>query len=186
MGFPCAFSLPKSLCLLPTIPSPLAPSLPNCHPLCPSRPWYSSNYSSAVFLFLCDLCVLSRYLSQNLFYSFNHVQFFFRESHCPFPLIWNRLCCLPHKLPSCANKCSVSSKHVILSVPMSWLCNKSSVVPSPGSVSSLPPAKSTRFAINTFPLLQHYDGSACLGMATRWQSGSSHLSLTALGGGEEC
>lgn len=75
---------------------------------------------------------------------------------CPFSVNLEPSLLLTHKWSS--HKCSVSSKHVILGAPKSWLCNKSSAVPSPGSVSSLPLAKSTWFVINIFPLLQHCYG----------------------------
>lgn len=106
---------------------------------------------------------------------------------------------LPHKLSS--HTCSVSPDCVLmLSTPMSWLCNTYSVVPHLTSVSSLSPWLTYLIcnwqhlfppviiqfllypwfanAWTGFPFLQRCVWVVqFLGTATRWQNDSSHLSL---------
>lgn len=110
---------------------------------------HGSNFSFAIFLLLRDLWILSRYLGQALFCYFSHFQLFSCESHCPLSI---NLELLSAAYPASCLLTTVvfHLTHVMLSAPMSWLCNKASVVPCPCSVSSLPLDKSSSCVLNTF------------------------------------
>lgn len=77
--FPCIFFLPRPLCLLPTIPSTLAPLSNRCLPPTPSHMAQILPLQYSVSFGICGF-------SEGTFFS--HFELFFSESHCPLLLTW--------------------------------------------------------------------------------------------------